>query len=96
MFKALKAKNKNYRATARQSKRESVKKLVGSGQKGVHRSMSKASGTSVRSSSRYMGGSTTLKWRSHDLKFGGGDEVAEGVSKTTAEVSAGDRDDLSG
>ena len=52
--------------------------------------MSKASGTSAQDSSRFMGDSATLKWRGHDLKFDGRDEVAEGVSKFTAKLSAGD------
>ena len=94
MFKALKAKNKNYRAAVSQSKKASLKKLVASGKEGVHRAMSKASRTSARDSSRFMGDSATLKWRSHDLKFEGSDEVVEGVSKLTAEVCAGD--DLTG
>ena len=81
MFKALKAKNKNYRAAVSQSKKASLKKLVASGEEGVHRAMSKASGTSARDSSRFMGDSATLKWRSHDLKFDGRDEVAEGKQR---------------
>ena len=52
--------------------------------------MSKASRTSARDSSRFMGDSATLKWRGHDLKFEGRDEVAEVASKFIAEVSADD------
>ena len=94
MFKAMKAKNKDYRAAVSQSKKASLKKLVASGKDEVHRAMSKASGTSALDSSRFMGDSATLKWRGHELKFDGRHEVAEGVSKFTAEVSAGD--DLTG
>jgi len=62
-IKAMKAKGKNYRAAVSQSKKASLKKLVASGKDGVHRAMSKASGTSARDSSRFMGDSATLKWR---------------------------------
>ena len=64
-----------------ESKKASLKKLVASGGDGVHRAMSKASGTSARDSSRFVGDSATLKWRGHDLKFNGRAEVAAGVSK---------------
>ena len=94
MFKAMKAKNRDYRAAVSQSKEASLKKLVAFGKDGVHMAMSKASGTSARDSSRFMGDSATLKWQSHALKFNGRAEVVAGVSKFTAEVSAGD--DLTG
>jgi hypothetical protein len=94
MFKAMKAKNKEYRAAVSHSKKTSLRKMVASGKHGVHRAMAKASGANARDSSRFMGDSATLKWRDHDLKYNGRDEVAAGVSKFTTEVSAGD--DLNG
>ena len=94
MPKAMKAKDMGYRAAVSHQKEAPLKKLVAFGGDGVHRAMSKASGTSARGPPRFMGGSATLKWRGHDPKSNGRAEVAAGVSKFTAKVSAGD--DLTG
>ena len=67
-----------------------MKKQIKSGPKGVQRAMSKASGSSSRDLSRYMGEEATLVWRDHDLRFSGQQEVAKGVSQYTAEVSSGE------